>query len=193
MIRVSFPFAAHVAAVLQRSEVVPLASATFPAGARHVDRRRIVEEGRRQWSADRSCAGLAHEEVLARRERSGELRQLARVRAEESGARRARVLERLAVQRDGRSAAVEDLDVVVRVGRTRVPAATVDLADHEIRRRTVRDRGAGGACERDERSETHSGEREARADVTHQASPLRRLHRMRRQASAPREGMVPRL
>ena len=31
MIRVSFPLAAHDAAVLQRSEVVPLASATFPA------------------------------------------------------------------------------------------------------------------------------------------------------------------
>ena len=175
MIRASFPFAAQRRGGVAPEGGRPVGERDLARGPGHVDRGRIVEIRRRQRSSHGRGARLADEQVLPRRERAGELRQLPRVRTEVAGACSARVLERLAVQRDRDGAAVEDLDVVVREGRTRVPAATVDLADDEIRRRTVRERTPGRACEREERSDTHTGEREARADVTHRDSPLRRF------------------
>src|SRR5262249_49134206 len=87
------------------------------------------------------CAGamtLLDEVVLPGSDRAREDRD--RVRAEVPGAGRTRVLDGPAVDRDGRGRRGEELDEVVRVRRAAVPAAALDLADHEAGAHRVRRR-----------------------------------------------------
>ena len=185
MIRVSFPFAAHVSAVLQPSVVIAVRKRDLARGPRHVDRRRVVEDRAsagalrlRRCSSPRGRAGIcpAGSEPLSSRE-------LRRVGAEVAAAGRARVLERLALERNGGRPAVEDLDVVVRVRRSRVASAAVDLADDEVRRWAVRHRGRCRAGDREHRSDARgTGAQGARWRASSKSLPLEKFWRPRHRA-----------
>ena len=94
--------------------------------------RRACRIGRRKRSADCGRRGELDEEELARLDRAAERRDLP------ARAGRGCVLDRPTADVDRRSAAVEQLDEVVRIGRAAVAAARVHLADDHVGGSTLR-------------------------------------------------------
>src|SRR5581483_9489139 len=94
--------------------------------ARRRQVRRPARVGGRERRADGGGRRELHEVVAAGRDRPGERRLLPR----RAGCRR--VLHRPAADVDGGRAAIQELDVVVRVRGTGVAAARVDLTDDDV-------------------------------------------------------------
>ena len=126
------------------------------AGGR-VQGRRPGRVRRGQRRPDRARHGsLADEQIAAGRDR----RRRQRRGGEGAGPRRGRVLHRPSGDRARGRAAVEELDVVVRVDgaarRARAAAPAVDLADHDVGRGPVRGQRSGGTRDEQRAASTPS-------------------------------------
>ena len=123
----------------------------------HGDRRCVRHIRRRQRGSDRRIAGLLDQQILTRRQGSGQLGELSGVGAEVPGASGTGVLDRPAGEVDGRRAAIEELDEVVRVGGATVATPAVHLADHNRGRHRLRARHR--QCDQHRREHRHDRQR----------------------------------
>jgi hypothetical protein len=148
---------------LQPSDAVPSANATLPAPAAIAIGVGSTTSG--VGNGTPSPTGLLHQEVLPRRQRHvRQLRELPRVRTEVARPRRRRVLDAQIGQRRRRITPVEQLHVIVRVRRTRVPPTPIHLTDHHRRRRTgVGEREPTRAQRREDAERKHQAQEKCRS------------------------------